>query len=224
LSLGSLLRRTARRPRWGNLRRRRPLSESFGYDRGTPVDRWYIERFLAENASDVHGDVLEVGDARYTERFGGDRVTRSDVVDVDPSNDRATIVADLCERGSLPRSAFDCFVLTQTLQFLPDVATGLQNAFDALRAGGTLLVTAPTVSRLEPNQAERDLWRFGPAGLELALRRACPGADVRVAGYGSLVAAVASLEGLAAEELDEDELRRIDPDFPLVVCGWARKR
>lgn len=221
-TLRALLRRVARQPRWGNLRRRRPFSDSFGFERGTPVDRWYIERFLAENAADVRGDVLEVGEDRYTTRFGASR-TRSHVVDVDESNTGATIVADLCERNALPRSGFDCFVLVQTLQFLPDVARAAENAFAALRPGGTLLVTAPSVSRLEPEQADRDLWRFSPAGLELVLRRACPEATVDVIGYGNLVAAVAFLEGIAAEELDTRELERADPDFPLVVCGRARK-
>src|SRR4029453_14668409 len=49
------------RPAWlGTLRRTRPLSNDFGYDRGTPVDRYYIERFLARHQSDVKGRVLEV--------------------------------------------------------------------------------------------------------------------------------------------------------------------
>ena len=43
--LGSLRRR--RRPvLLGSLGRTRPVSYHWGYDRGLPVDRWYIERFL----------------------------------------------------------------------------------------------------------------------------------------------------------------------------------
>jgi hypothetical protein len=221
--LGTLVRRAARPARWGNLRRRRPFSDSFGYDRGTPVDRWYLERFFGEHAEDVRGDVLEVGDDRYTMRFGGERVTGRHVLDVHASNPNATIVADLGEPGSLPRGAFDCIVLTQTLQFVPDVGAAVENAFGALRASGTLLVTMPALSRLEPGEAEHDLWRFTPAGLELVLRRSCPGAAVAVAGYGNLVAAVAFLEGIGAEELDDRELARTDPDFPLVVCGRVRR-
>ena len=38
--------RRVTRPAWlGTLRRTRPLSADFGYDRGTPIDRYDIERF-----------------------------------------------------------------------------------------------------------------------------------------------------------------------------------
>jgi hypothetical protein len=68
--------------RFGDLRRTSPISSNFGVDRGVPLDRYYIEGFLIRNAGDVHGRVLEVATNGYTKRFGGERVTRSDVVSV----------------------------------------------------------------------------------------------------------------------------------------------
>src|SRR4051794_15567434 len=109
-----LPKRTAR-PRWGNLRRQRPFSEQFGEDRGSPVDRHYIERFLGEHAGDVRGECLEVLNDTYTRRFGGEAVTSAEILDADPKNVRATILADLGFGGSLPEAAFDCFILTQTI-------------------------------------------------------------------------------------------------------------
>ena len=47
-------------PDFGALRRLQPFSTVFGSDRGTCIDRYYIERFLAANSSDIHGRVLEV--------------------------------------------------------------------------------------------------------------------------------------------------------------------
>ena len=87
--------------RWGSLRRTTPLSRSWGYDRGTPIDRAYIEQFLASHSEDVRGACLEVLNADYTHRFGGERVTSSDVLDINPANTAATIVADLGEPDSL---------------------------------------------------------------------------------------------------------------------------
>src|SRR5829696_9316780 len=59
------------RPAWlGTLRRITPLSRRWGADRGTPIDRWYIERFLEAHRGDIHGRVLEVKDAGYARRFG----------------------------------------------------------------------------------------------------------------------------------------------------------
>ena len=101
-----------------SLRRTRPVSAYWGFDRGMPVDRVYIERFLERHAADIRGRVLEVEDAEYTRTCGGTRVTTSDVLDVDPANERATVVADLGEAGSLPPERFDCAIVTQTLQYM----------------------------------------------------------------------------------------------------------
>src|SRR5215210_7162112 len=58
-----------RTPVFGSLRRVTPLSRYFGFDRGLPIDRYYIENFLARQAEDIHGRVLEIGDNSYTQRY-----------------------------------------------------------------------------------------------------------------------------------------------------------
>ena len=75
-------------------RHRRPLSESHGLERGHAIDRYYIETFLDKYRADVTGACLEVYGSVYIERFGHD-VTRTEIVDVEASNHRATIVGDL---------------------------------------------------------------------------------------------------------------------------------
>jgi SAM-dependent methyltransferase len=218
------LRRLVLHPRWGNLRRRRPFSEHFGNDRGTPVDRVYIERFLAEHAADVRGQALEVGDAGYTRRYGGGAVTASDVLDIDPGNGAATIVADLAQPGSLPDDRFDCFLLIQTLQYVADVPAALRNAWRSLRPGGVLLVCVPGISRLDPDPGpDHDLYRFTPAGLAATLRATLPGAGLRTVGYGNLLAAVAFLYGIAAEELRPEELAAHDPHYPVLAAARVVK-
>lgn len=218
------LQRLVLRPRWGNLRRWRPFSEHFGNDRGTPVDRVYIARFLAEHAVDVRGHVLEVGDPAYTRRYGGSMVTSGDVLDIDPGNQAATIVADLARPGSLPSDRFDCFLLIQTLQYVADVQTALRNAWRSLRPGGVLLVCVPGISRLDPVPGpDHDLHRFTPAGLAATLRATLPAAEQRAVGYGNLLAAVAFLYGLAAEELRPEELAAYDPHYPVLAAARVVK-
>ncbi len=39
----------------GDLRSLRPVSASFGQDRGTPIRRYYIERFLQQERSAIRG-------------------------------------------------------------------------------------------------------------------------------------------------------------------------
>ncbi len=199
------------------------MSTYFGFDRGTPVDRVYIARFLERHAEDVRGRVLEVRDARYTREYGGDRVTSNEVVDVDPSNAEATLIADLAEKGSLPSASFDCAIVTQTLQYVSRPRTALENVWTALAPGGVALLTVPCASRIDPDLPVTDLWRMTPRGLETLLRQGGDWPDLEVTGYGNVLAAVAFLMGLAGEELREPELDENDPDFPLVVCARAKK-
>jgi hypothetical protein len=64
------------------LRRTTPISREFGLDRGQPTDRYYIESFLARQAGAIRGHALEVADNSYTRKYGGGRVTTSDVLDL----------------------------------------------------------------------------------------------------------------------------------------------
>jgi len=152
-----------RHPAWlGTIRRTSPLSDHWGRDRGTPVDRYYIERFLATERERITGRVLEVRDGGYTERFG-DRVGRSDILDVDPGNANATIIADLAAADAIPTGAFDCFILTQTLQYIYDLRTAVAHAHRILRPGGTLLCSVPITSRSDRRELDSEYWRLTPA-------------------------------------------------------------
>lgn len=214
--------RRHRRARWGNLRRRTPFSTRYGYDRGTPIDRHYLNRWFESQGPSITGAVLEVKDAAFSGRYGRD-VVRIDLVDIDPGNADATVIADLAEPGSLPAAMWDCIVVPQTLQYVRDPGAAVENAWQALRAGGVLLVSVPTVARADPTLADLDRWRFLPRGVEALLAAHCPGAETSVEGFGNLVTSIAYLHGLAAEELDQAELAANDPAYPMLACGWARK-
>jgi len=211
------------RPRWGNLRRREPFSGCYGFDRGTPVDRIYIERFLAERARDIRGNVLEVGHAHYARAFRESTPARVEIVDIDTSNAEATIVADLSEPNSLPPGRFDCFILTQTLQLVADLDEAVRNAWQSLASGGVLLISVPGITRSDPVYVTADRWRLTPSGLDTLLARTCADERREVVGYGNLTSAMAFLLGLAAEELEEAELNEADPHFTVSVCARVEK-
>jgi SAM-dependent methyltransferase len=207
------------RPAWpAVLRRTRPLSDIWGFDRGKPVDRYYIEGFLAEHRGDVRGRVLEVLDSSYTDRYGSG-VERRDVLDVDPRNPWATIVADLADATALPAGAFDCFILTQTLHLVFDVGAAARSCHHLLRPGGALLVTVPVVSRVHRD----DCWRFTPASLRRLLEEAFGPGQVTVCAYGNLLASTAFLAGMAREEIPRRLLDAHDASFPLIVAARAVK-
>jgi len=199
-----------------------PLSDHHGLDRGTPVDRRYIDVFLGGHSLAIRGSVLEVGSDAYTARFGGDRVQQRTVVDIDAANPRATLIADLDQAGSLPLGAFDCIILTQTLHLLRRPGRCIDNCFAALRPAGVLLVTAPSVSRVSPTYPDADFWRFTRAGMSELFARCWP-ASFTVEAFGNLRTCLAFLLGEVVEDLADHDLDHHDPRFPLTVAVAATK-
>lgn len=222
-----LRRRHATRPggsltvAMGDLDRVTPLSEVWGLDRGRPIDRYYIETFLARHAEDVRGAVLEVKDPGYTVQFGGDRVTSSDVVDIDRANPHATIVGDLTDDETLPPGRFDCVILTQTLNAIYGAGDALATCWRSLAPGGVLLCTVSTVNRVscEPGGEDNDYWRFTPEALRLLIERHCPGAMFTIEPLGNVFACTAFLYGLAIHEVPLQMLEATDSRFPLITAA-----
>ena len=210
---------------FGHLRRVTPIGRRFGLDRGRPVDRFYIERFLAEHAADVRGRVLEIGDRSYTRRYGGDRVTRSDVLHAVAGNPEATIVGDLVSGAGLASDAFDCVVLTQTIFLLYDVHAAVRTVHRILAPGGVALVTVPGISQIARNDMRQwgDFWRFTDRSARTLFEEAFPADAVEVRQWGNVLAAVAFLHGIMQEELTTAELEHVDEDYPITIAVRARK-
>jgi SAM-dependent methyltransferase len=195
-----------------------PFSRHYGKEHGSAIDRHYIEQFLALHRADVHGEVLELKDDLYTRRFGH-AISRSAVLDVDPHNPRADIVADLAEADAISDSCFDCFILTQTLQYIPDPQRALAHARRILRPGGVLLATLPALS--QPAPPEVDYWRFLPHGAKLLFSEVFRGELVEISCYGNLSAVVGGLAGISQEQVQPARLEPQDDQFPLVVAVRA---
>lgn len=211
LRMSPLVRKAVMRLRFGDLKRTEPLSE-WGFERGLPVDRWYIHRYLESQSQAVGGHALEVQEDVYSSRFGAHHV---DIVDIDPANTRANIIGDLCTSDTLERNRYDVIILTQTLQLLTDPAAALSGSLSALRPGGSLLLTAPTTSRLA---ATEDRWRWTPRGMRTLLDSLVPpSAHVEVMGMGNMLSSRAFLFGMAAEELGTSVLAMSDHRYPLLV-------
>jgi SAM-dependent methyltransferase len=202
---------------------RQPVSRTFGFERGRPIDRFYIERFLAQHASDVRGRVLEVAEPTYTSRFGGADVSVSEVLHAAPGNPEATIVGDLTTGEGLEVEAFDCVILTQTLPFIFDVAAAVEGTRKILRPGGVLLATLPGISQIsrEDRRAWGDYWRFTTDSARRLFEPAYGADAIEVRAHGNVLAACAFLYGFAAEELAVEDLERTDPDYELLITVRA---
>ena len=223
-------REQARPPRvggveWGDWRRLAPVDGRFGRGRGLPIDRFYAERFFRSHAADVRGRVLEVGARECAPRSGGEGAVPGDLRDGATPGATVTRVRDLAAAGALPDDTFDCVILDQVLHLTDDVPAALAASRRSLRADGVLLLSVPGTAGPVHGDAGAGTWHR--AFTELSVRRLlgeCFQPDaVTVGAHGNVLAATALLQGLAADELSDEELSFDDPQFPVVIVARARK-
>lgn len=217
-----LLRRLLRPAPRGLLMRSGPVSRGWGFDRGLPIDRYFIERFLEDHRADVRGRVLEVKDDGYTRRYGSE-VSHVDVLDIDATNPAATVIADLTRAPQIPDESYDCVLLTQVLHQVYDVHSAVAECRRILGPGGTLLVTMPALSRCSMEPKDTDFWRVTPACAHRLFGDAFGAENVEVVAQGNAVLGASFLMGVAVEEVPARQLRRQDPLFPVLVTIRATK-
>jgi SAM-dependent methyltransferase len=218
-------RRGRRPPRLGDLRRLTPIDPNWGFERGTPIDRIYVERFVGSHSGDIRGRVLEIAAPDYTSRFGSG-VTHVDILMAKEGNPLATIVGDLADAPHIPDGAFDCAIVTQTLQFIYDVRAALATLERVLAPGGVLLATVPGLTKISPPEDAEfgEWWHFtGKSVRRLAVETFGPG-NVEVETFGNVLTASGFLYGLAAADLSEEELAFHDPLYEVVIGLRAAKR
>jgi SAM-dependent methyltransferase len=211
--------------KFGSLDRLTPFSYHFGFDRGQPIDRFYIEHFLQCYSQDIRGRVLEIGDRSYTEKFGGDRVTVSDILHVSSDNPNATFVGDLTHADHIPSDAFDCIILTQTLHLIYDVRLAIQTVNRILKPGGVALVTFPGITQISSDRWNTTwYWSFTTKSAQRMFSEGFAADNVSVKAYGNVLTASSFLYGLAAQELDSKALDWHDPHYEMLVTVRAVKQ
>jgi hypothetical protein len=202
-----------------------PVSSIFGLDRGIPIDRYYIDKFLQQNSQLIKDHALEIGESYYSKRFGGEKVKVFHVLHADTANKAATIIGDLTDTSTLPENAMDCFICTQTFNFIFDVQKAVAGALYLLKPGGVLLATVAGISQISRYDMDRwgDYWRFTTASVQKLFEPLFKG-GVQIESFGNVMAACAFLQGVAVEDLpDPSLLDRHDPDYQILITIIARK-
>ena len=208
----------------GDLRRLLPISQFYGYDRGRPIDRYYIEKFLQTESASIRGRVLEMGSSVYTNKFGGTSVAKSDILHISEGHPLATIVGDLSNAPHLPSAAFDCVIMTQTLQFIFDVDAALKTTYRILKPGGVLLATFPGLSQLaDPEWNDTWYWGFTTLSARKLFESAFPRSVLEIKTHGNVLSTIAFLHGLCDEELTAEELDYMDARYQLLITAKALK-
>ncbi len=219
-----LLKRTVTKPAGLTLDDIGPVSRHFGEDRGTPIDRYYIDKFLASQTHLIRGTVLEIADSKYSNKFGSD-VSKYEVLHIDHDNPKATIIGDLTNPVTLPADKIDCFICTQTFNFIYNFSDAIRGAYQVLKPGGYLLATVSGPCQISRHDMDRwgDYWRFTTLSTLKTFEEIFGDGNVEVDYYGNCLAAVSLIRGIAVEELSIGKLDFKDPDYQVTITVIAKK-
>jgi len=211
---------------FGELRRLKPISSEWGEDRGLPIDRYYIESFLAKNMSDIRGNVVEVGGDYYTTKFGSAHIVNRDIICLEKGEiPRTTIAADLTNAPHIPSESFDCIIITQTLQLIYDVHSVIDTLHRILKPGGVVLATVSGISQTTDDEPWDRNWCWGFTSLSARklFEEKFPAENLEVTGYGNVLVAASFLYGLAKEDLTKEELDFYDSRYEITISVRAIK-
>lgn len=249
--------------------RTEPVSRIFGLDRGQPVDRFYIERFLAKYRNHIKGNLLEVAEDIYSRKFadhdlnpvfhilhlketkgegrnpgdltgfsilppeatGESETLRTDSTGFSTSHHEATgesetLHGDLTNAATLPEAVFDCFICTQTYNFIYEIEKAVAGTCRLLKPGGTLLATVAGISQISAYDRDRwgDYWRLTPQSAKKLFGEVFGESNVEITVCGNFAAARALLDGLAVEDLPDPEiLNHHDADYPVIIGIKAQR-
>ncbi len=209
--------------RLGDLQNLKPINSGWGFERGQPVDRYYIENFLARHSDDIKGRTLGVGDDFYIQQFGGAKVAKSDVLHIE-DNPNATIIADLADAENIPSDIFDCFLLVETLQLIYEVRQALKTTYRILKPGGVVLATVPGITPLKDEEWNNCwYWNFTALSARRLFEEVFPPENIRVETYGNVLAATGFLQGLSVQDIQKQKLNYHDPCYEVVITVRAVK-
>ena len=138
----------------------------------------------------------------------------------------ATIVGDLESGVGIPRDAFDCIILTQTLQMIYDIRSALKHLHRLLKPGGVLLVTSHGITKIHRREGRDDwgeYWHLTSQSTRRLFEEFFPAPRLGIEVYGNVLTATAHLQGLSAEELSPEELDYLDPDYEVIIGVRAVK-
>jgi len=207
-------------PPAGDLFRPTPVHRTWGYEHGEPLDRPFIERFVRTHAGDIRGRVLEIKTAEYSARFARPGA-RIDILDIDPANPAADIIADIQTGEGIADATYDCIVLTQVLQLVPDVQRALATIARILRPGGVLLLTAPGLTQAGSAVDGQFLRSWFAPGLRHEMAGHFDDRRLLLQAHGNAGLAASFLMGLTVAEVPAELYAHHDEEYPIVLTARA---
>jgi len=196
------------------------ISSDFGFNRGSPVDRFYIGEFFSENREILSGVCLEFGDTSYIDKYGMSVSKKMTFNHSENSSMKGEeLMGDISKIETLPKDVFDCIVCVNVLNFIYDAPAAFLGLRKLLKFGGYVMLTvagpSAHISRYDMDRWG-DYWRM----TDKAAIRLAEGARFNVVKsktYGNPYSCVAQMNGFCVEDLPEEKLIASHSDYQLVV-------
>ena len=232
LKIASHIKKIAKRtlsPVSGNwLNRKEPFSRIFGLDRGTAIDRRFMEDFLSLHKDSIQGKVLEIGGDQYTYKFGSNLASTAILAGSENSSRSICFPYpshDLTAHHSLDAvGKYDLVIATNVLNFIYDFKAAIHGLAKLTQPdSGILLATLAGVSQISRFDYDRwgDYWRFNDMSIKQLFEEYFE--QVEVTAYGSAPLAAAFIMGLSQEEVPSTLFEHHDPDYQILIGVKAAK-
>lgn len=202
----------------------KPISKYYGLERGNSIDRYYIDKFLERNKNKIRGKCLEILNNHYTTKYSIEKDIESDVLDIDKENKKASIIDDLRNLKKISDNTYDCIILTQVLQFIDDLDSAVSECFRILKPGGVLLVTLPSISRIDcVANIKGDFWRFTKASAKFLFEKQFESSELDINSFGNAKSGAYFFVGFSQEDVSQKVLEENDQNFPVIITVRAEK-
>jgi SAM-dependent methyltransferase len=203
---------------WGQLRRLTPICGRYGASRGTPIDRYYLGRFVDTIRPLVSGNVLDIGgDTVYRKAFGFHAVKAHDILQLPPFPG-AKYLGDAHDPSLVQANRYDAVLAFNVLEHCARPWQIAGNIYRWLKPGGRAFCVVPNAQRL--HHVPKDYWRILPQGLESIFSEF---STRKIVVYGNPCTVVGAYLGIASGELTRQELDHAHPDYPVITCIIAQK-
>ncbi|WP_414526593.1 methyltransferase domain-containing protein [Nodularia chucula] len=203
---------------WGDLKKAVPICQAFGLTRGTPVDRYYLSKFLAEIKDKIGGDILEIGgtpkDKDFYEVNPG---TSYKILNIE-AGPGVDIAGDVHDVSIVKPASLDSVIIFNVLEHCYAPWIAVENILTWLKPGGKCFAMVPSAIRVHATPS--DYWRPLPDAFAYIFRNY---SQQKLYVYGNPTSAIASYHGIAVEELTTTELDAFHPDYPVATCIMAQK-
>lgn len=205
---------------WGDLKKTVPICQAFGLTRGTPVDRYYLRKFIAEIQPEIVGNILEVGGTPKDKDFyqlNLDSGSYYRILNLEPGPG-VDITGDVHDVSVIEPNSVDSVIIFNVLEHCYAPWLAVENIHTWLKAGGKCFAMVPSAIRVHATPV--DYWRPLPDAFAWLFRKF---SHQKLYVYGNPITVIASYHGIAVEELTSEELDAFHPDYPVATCIVAKK-